>query len=124
MDDQVTIVDVYARVREGEWSLDDFKDWVYDNFEELETPVDPFAGLKAAHAAGKRIAVLSNVRGIKKYKFLEVPQWDGIVKDYKIVEDDEIDKLTIHLQKLNQRVEVRFTKCGLTGNITAEVVNE
>lgn len=34
MDDQVTIDDVYDRVRQGEWSLDDFKDWVYDNFEE------------------------------------------------------------------------------------------
>jgi len=34
MDDQVTIDDVYDRVRQGEWSLDDFKDWVYDKFEE------------------------------------------------------------------------------------------
>jgi len=55
----------------------------------LETPVDPYAALKAAHAAGKRIAVLHNVRGIREYKFLEIPQWDGIVKEYKILDDDE-----------------------------------
>lgn len=92
---------------------------------DLQHPqVDPYAELKAAHAAGKRIAIKSICRGESTYILANRPMWDGIVKDYKIVEDDEIDKLTIHLQKLNQRVEVRFTKCGLTGNITAEVVNE
>lgn len=84
---------------------------------------DPYAELKAAHAAGKRIAIKSICRGESTYILANRPMWDGFVKDYKIIEDDEIDKLIIHLQKLNQRVEVRFTKCGLTGNITAEVVN-
>lgn len=30
MDDQVTIDDVYDRIRQGEWSSEDFKDWLAD----------------------------------------------------------------------------------------------
>ena len=82
--------------------------------------VDPYAELKSAHASGKRIAVLQNVRGIKEYKFLEVPHWDGIVKHYKVVEGDETDISPDVV--FGCFVRTKYTKCALTGKITAEVV--
>lgn len=94
----------------------------YEEIAELEQQADPYAELKAAHAAGKRIAVMTIDKSKSAYVYIAKPQWDAPVKDYKIVEDDEVDNLVIHLQKLNQRVEVRFTKCALTGKISAEVV--
>ena len=95
---------------------------VNEEIAELETTIDPYAELKDAHAAGKRIAVLNNVRGIKKYKFLEVPQWDGIVKDYKIVDDDIT--FTGLCSFFSETIKIKLNKCALTGNITAEVVND
>jgi len=88
---------------------------------ELEKP-DEYDELKAAHATGKRIARKHKYMSCQLWVICEVePAW-SYNYDYKIVEDDEMDNIVIHLQKLNQRVEVRFTKSGLTGEITAEVV--
>jgi len=83
--------------------------------------VDPFAELKAAHAAGKRIAVLYNKKGIKEYNFLKYPQWYGIVKEYKIVGDDETATKYFYFTDSVPH-EVKLSKCALTGRITAEVM--
>jgi len=88
---------------------------------ELTKP-DEYAELKAAYAAGKRIARKHKDHSVQFWVIcVEEPAW-SYNYDYKIIEDDEIDNIVIHLQKLNQRVEVRFTKSGLTGETTAEVI--
>jgi len=86
---------------------------------ELEQ-VDPYAELKAAHAAGKRLAVKAYRYGRPVYEPLANPARDAVVKDYKIVEDDEIDEIRVS-SKFGYQV-IKFTKCALTGKISAEVI--
>jgi len=97
-------------------------DLVYEEIAELETPVDPYAALKAAHAAGKRIAIKSICRGESTYVLANRPKWDGIVNDYKIIEDDETATKYFYFNDSVPR-EIKVTKCALTGNVTAEVLN-
>jgi hypothetical protein len=88
--------------------------------EEIEALLraDPHAALKAAHDAGKRIAVAS--LGLENWDITSSPTWLNTVR-YKIVPDDEIDNREIAMFGVFFRAE--FTRCALTGKITAEVVN-
>lgn len=88
---------------------------VNEEIAELEQS-DPYAELKAAHAAGKRIAV----KGMRSYIFVHRPVWDAPIEHYKIVEDDE----TYYCQPHSPFgvLKTTFTKCALTGKVTAEVV--
>ena len=90
---------------------------VNEEIAELEN-VDPYAELKAAHAAGKRIACKV---GASEWKIAMEPKWRMNLWQYKIVEDDEEATKYFYF---NDSVphEVRITKCALTGKISAEVV--
>ncbi len=92
---------------------------VNEEIAELETPVDPYAEIKAAHAAGKRIAIKTG-RG-DRLVLVPNPDWGGILHKYKILDDDEEATKYFYF---NDSVphEVRVTKCALTGNITAVVL--
>lgn len=85
--------------------------------QDLET-LDPYAELKAAHTAGKRIACKV---GASEWKIAMEPKWRMNLWQYKIVEDDEEATKYFYF---NDSVphEVRITKCALTGKISAEVV--
>jgi len=98
---------------------------VNDEISALEN-ADPYTELKAAHAAGKRIAAkgigLSPGHFRSNWFF-----WSGgsnFIADfeYKIVEDDE--ERTIFSTCFGEKITIKATKCALTGKITAEVVNE
>lgn len=88
-----------------------------EHIAKYETPVDPYAELKEAFAAGKRIAWYPAIGGLE---FLREPAWSVSADRYKIVEDDETDNCEIAMFGLIFRTE--FTKCALTGKITAEVL--
>lgn len=81
--------------------------------------VDPYAELKAAHAAGKRIAWYT---GIGDWEILPKPLWTNHQDRYKIVDDDETYICTYWNYFVKGNIKVKITKCGLTGDVTAEVV--
>jgi hypothetical protein len=84
---------------------------------ELTIPVDKFAEQKAAFKAGKRIAWRFD--GEYFWEITPRPSWD-ISFEYKSFDDDEKDNIEIAMFGTFFRAE--FTKCALTGKITAEVV--
>ena len=86
---------------------------------ELEN-VDPYAELKAAHAAGKRIACKV---GASEWKIAMEPKWRMNPWQYKIVDDDKKQICIVSVFGwFGEDVKTRFTKCALTGKISAEVV--
>jgi len=78
--------------------------------------VAPYAELKAAHAAGKRIAYLAHNNGWRIIK----PDWTLDADEYKIVEDDE--EIYICHIVFGHKGQTKYSRCALTGKITAEVV--
>lgn len=76
--------------------------------------VDPYAELKAAHAAGKRIAWS---RGDRKWEITIAPEWNPVYQ-YKIVDDETFEVNSVIFGKYRT---VKYTKCALTGKITAQV---
>ena len=83
-------------------------------------PIDPYAELKAAHAAGKRIAFFDD--RYKEFSIADDPIFCHAAKKYKIVDDDITKEFKIHCDKEIGFFKLKATKCGLTGKITAEVV--
>lgn len=89
--------------------------------DELKQPFDPYAELKAAHAAGKRIAFNRSSLSHPAWEIIANPFFNLFHEYYKIVEDDE----TYYCQPHSPFgvLKTTFTKCALTGKITAEVVS-
>jgi hypothetical protein len=86
---------------------------------ELTNPADIFAKEKAAFKAGKRIAW--RVDGEYDWEITPRPSWD-ISFEYKIVEDDIYYTGHYVVPVIDSTVKTKYTKCALTGKITAEVV--
>ena len=84
--------------------------------------VDPYAELKAAHAAGKRIAIFDRFDNKNEWALqYEDIKWLLSVDQYKIVEDDEEATKYFYFNDSVPHL-VKVTKCALTGKIRAEVV--
>ena len=104
----------------GRW----LTDWVEVQMDEHIEPItakeesDPFAELRAAQVAGKRIAWKTV---IDDWEILQKPMWTTSADRYKIVEDDEEATKYFYFTDSVPH-EVKVTKCALTGKITAEVV--
>jgi hypothetical protein len=81
-------------------------------------PIDPYAELKAAHAAGKRIAFFDD--RYKEFFIADDPIFCHAAKKYKIVEDDE--EVIMHVLTGFGDVMTKYTRSALTGKIAAEVV--
>jgi hypothetical protein len=79
---------------------------------------DPYAELKAANAAGKRIAFFDD--RYKEFSIVGDPTFCHAAKKYKIVEDDE--EVIMHVLTGFGDVMTKYTRSALTGKIAAEVV--
>lgn len=84
---------------------------------EIEKP-DPYAELKAEHAAGKRIACRYINDTDDSWDITFNPTWSKNV-EYKIIEDEyqQLHNVTV----FGQFYDVRLIKDGLTGAITVEL---
>ena len=91
---------------------------VNEEIDELEN-IDPYAELRAAHAAGKRIFFINR---LNKWVLCERPVFIDPIEKYKIVDDDETYICTYWNYFVKGNIKVKITKCGLTGDVTAEVV--
>jgi hypothetical protein len=88
---------------------------------ELQKPPlleEQFAKEKAAFKAGKRIAW--RYPSDEWYLCLTEPSWVN-TNEYKIVPNDEYQWVTIS-KVFEKMVAVKFTKCGLTGKETVEIL--
>lgn len=86
-----------------------------EDIAELEQ-VDPYAELKTAHAAGKRIAFKN---WNNEWIYWSDQNWSSPAEDYKIAEDDETFEVNSVI--FGKYRTVKYTQCALTGNISAEV---
>jgi hypothetical protein len=78
-----------------------------------------FAKEKAAFKAGKRIAWRVDVEC--DWEIISRPNWDKCFQ-YKIVEDDIYYTGYYIVPGIYSSVKTKYTKCALTGKITAEVL--
>lgn len=96
------------------------KEQIEEHIRRYELPEDPYAELKEAFAAGKRIAVRAK-RSTEEWLLSRHPTFSAY-HDWKIVEDDETYTGVYIVQGISSHVKTKYTKCALTGKITAEVV--
>lgn len=89
---------------------------------ELSVKVDPYQIYRDALANGKRVARKRYDNHIWEiWETCNNPEWVEWCS-YKIVEDDEVIEITISCLFGEKFKPVKFTKCALTGKITAEVI--
>lgn len=93
----------------GRWPISGFS-W---------TKPDEFAHILQAQAEGKRVVFYDGAKWIDT---------DGIdtvnfkPESYKVVESDHNETYSVWVPMINKHVETKYTKDGITGKITAEVI--
>ena len=85
--------------------------------------IDPYASLRKAQEEGKRVVLnLGGNHWVDQQKMEKKWDFNAPVELYKIAEPDKYAEQTWYSPF--GRCRIKFKKCGITGKVTAEVVDD